>query len=160
MVGGTSFPPHDSKSEPWSNEQKTKATPKPSTKGKAKSEARTLAGRGIATGALEVSLDNADTVTEGAPCLRALCATVGFHNCLIHGTLIARCAVKQPQPRHQWNPTPSTPLRAGSNVEEREKGCNPSHFTSTISPPSDATIKHKVPPLRRSSLRDDLLRSG
>jgi hypothetical protein len=67
MVGGTSFPPHDSKSEPWSNEQKTKATPKPSTKGKAKPEARTLAGRGIATGALEVSLDNADTVIEGAP---------------------------------------------------------------------------------------------
>jgi hypothetical protein len=67
MVGGTSFPPQDSKSEPWSNEQKTKATPKPSTKGKAKPEARTLAGRGIATGALEVSLDNADTVIEGGP---------------------------------------------------------------------------------------------
>src|SRR6266568_4252153 len=67
MVGGTSFPPHDSKSEPWSNEQKTKATPKPSTKGKAKPEARTLAGRGIATGALEVSLDDADTVIEGGP---------------------------------------------------------------------------------------------
>jgi hypothetical protein len=67
MVGGTSFPPHDSKSEPWSNEQKTKATPKPSTKGKAKPEARMLAGRGIATGALEVSLDNADTVIEGGP---------------------------------------------------------------------------------------------
>jgi hypothetical protein len=65
MVGGTSFPLQDSKSEPWSNEQKTKATPKPSTTGKAKPEARTLAGRGIATGALEVSLDNADTVIEG-----------------------------------------------------------------------------------------------
>src|ERR1700687_5192592 len=67
MVGGTSFPPHDSQSEPWSNEQKTKATAKPSTKGKAKPEARTPAGRGIATGALEVSLDNADTVIEGWP---------------------------------------------------------------------------------------------
>jgi hypothetical protein len=69
MVGGTSFPPQDSKSEPWSNEQKTKATPKPkpSTKGKSKPEARTLAGSGIATGSLEVSLDNADTVIEGAP---------------------------------------------------------------------------------------------
>src|SRR4029077_8365356 len=65
MVGGTSFPLQDSKSEPWSNEQKTKATPKPSPKGKAKPEARTLADRGIATGALEVSLDNADTVIDG-----------------------------------------------------------------------------------------------
>src|SRR6266704_3343197 len=64
MVGGTSFPPQDSKSEPWSNEQKTKATPKP------KPEARTLAGSGIATGSLEVSLDNADTVIKGAPSLR------------------------------------------------------------------------------------------
>src|ERR1700687_1357040 len=69
MVGGTSFPPHDSQSEPWSNEQKTKATAKPSTKGKAKPEARTPAGRGIATGALEVSLDNADTVIDGWPVL-------------------------------------------------------------------------------------------
>jgi len=72
MVGGTSFPLHDSKSEPWSNEQKTKATPNPSPKGKAKPEARTLAGRGIATGTLEVYLDNADTVIEGAPSLRGL----------------------------------------------------------------------------------------
>jgi len=47
--------------------KKAKATAKPSTKGKAKPEARTLAGRGIATGAFEVSLDNADTVIEGAP---------------------------------------------------------------------------------------------
>jgi hypothetical protein len=74
MVGGTSFPLQDSKSEPWSNEQKTKATPKPSTTGKAKPEARTLAGRGIATGALEVSLDNADTVIEGACDLSTRCS--------------------------------------------------------------------------------------
>jgi len=52
--------------------KKAKATAKPSTKGKAKPEARTLAGRGIATGAFEVSLDNADTVIEGAPSLRGL----------------------------------------------------------------------------------------
>src|SRR6266849_2892837 len=67
MVGGTSFPPRDSKSGPWSNEQKTKATPKPSTKGKAKPEARCLEGSGFTTRPLEVSLDNADTVIEGGP---------------------------------------------------------------------------------------------
>src|SRR5712692_1311314 len=67
MVGGTSFPPRDSKSGPWSNEQKTKATPKPSTKGKAKPEARCLEGSGFTTRPLEVSLDNADTVIERGP---------------------------------------------------------------------------------------------
>ena len=30
---------------------------------------------------------------------------MGFHNSLIHEILIARCPVKHPQPRHQWNPT-------------------------------------------------------
>jgi hypothetical protein len=51
------------------NEQKTKATPKPkpSTKGKSKPEAGRLHGSRIVTGSLEVSLDNADTVIEGAP---------------------------------------------------------------------------------------------
>ncbi len=39
----------------------------------AKPEARTLAGRGIATGALEVSLDNADTVIEGGCRLSGRC---------------------------------------------------------------------------------------
>ena len=67
MVGGISFPPRDSKSEPWSNEQKTKATPEPSTKGKSKSEAILLECSSLATRSLEVSLDNADTVIEGAP---------------------------------------------------------------------------------------------
>ena len=42
---------------------------------------------------------------RGAPSLCVLCARVGFHHGLIHGTLIARCPVKHPQPRHQWNPT-------------------------------------------------------
>jgi hypothetical protein len=69
MVGGTSFPPRDSKSEPWSNEQKAKATPKtkPSTKGKSKPEAMLLERSSLATRSLEVSLDNADKVIEGAP---------------------------------------------------------------------------------------------
>jgi hypothetical protein len=49
--------------------KKTKATPKakPSTKGKSKPEAGRLHGSRIVTGSLEVSLDNADTVIEGAP---------------------------------------------------------------------------------------------
>src|SRR5260370_41125117 len=67
MVGGTSFPPHDSESEPWSNEQKAKATPKPSTKGKSKPEAALPERSRLATRSLEVSLDNADRVIEGAP---------------------------------------------------------------------------------------------
>jgi hypothetical protein len=69
MVGGTSFPPRDSKSEPWSNEQKAKATPKtkPSTKGKSKPEAMLLERSSLATRSLEVSLDNADKVIDGAP---------------------------------------------------------------------------------------------
>jgi hypothetical protein len=69
MVGGTKYPPRDSKSEPWSNEQKTTATatPKPSTKGKSKPEATWLARSRLATRWLKVSLDNADTVIEGAP---------------------------------------------------------------------------------------------
>src|SRR5260370_42694093 len=66
MVGGTSFPPHDSESEPWSNEQKAKATPKPSTKGKSKPEAALPERSRLATRSLEVSLDNADRVIEGA----------------------------------------------------------------------------------------------
>ncbi len=65
MVGGTNFPPYDSKNEPWSNEQKTKATPKPSTKGKSKPEAILLERSSLATRSLEVSLDNADTVIDG-----------------------------------------------------------------------------------------------
>src|SRR5260370_18390298 len=70
MVGGTSFPPHDSESEPWSNEQKAKATPKPSTKGKSKPEAALPERSRLATRSLEVSLDNADRVIEGAPLIR------------------------------------------------------------------------------------------
>jgi len=66
MVGGTNFPPYDSKNEPWSNEQKTKATPKPSTKGKSKPEAILLERSSLATRSLEVSLDNADTVIDGS----------------------------------------------------------------------------------------------
>src|ERR1700690_2323549 len=62
MVGGTKLPPQDSESGPWSHEQRAKATPratpkpKPSTKGKRKN-----------LRSVEVSLDNADTVIEGAP---------------------------------------------------------------------------------------------
>src|ERR1700690_1559 len=62
MVGGTKLPPQDSESGPWSHEQRAKATPratpkpKPSTKGKRKN-----------LRSVEVSLDNADTVIDGAP---------------------------------------------------------------------------------------------
>jgi hypothetical protein len=34
------------------------------------------------------------------------------------------------------------------------------HYTSRVNRAHPPNIKHKVPPLRRSSLRDDLLRSG
>src|SRR5260370_28032680 len=77
MVGGTSFPPHDSESETWSNEQKAKATPKPSTKGKSKPEAALPERSRLATRSLEVSLDNADRVIEGAPHIPVLCQCVG-----------------------------------------------------------------------------------
>jgi len=75
MVVEPVFPPRDSKSEPWSNEQKTTATskptatatPKPSTQGKSKPEGARLNDSSIARASPEVSLDNADTVIEGAP---------------------------------------------------------------------------------------------
>ena len=51
----------------------TKATPKPSTKGKSKPEAILLERSSLAPRSLEVSLDNADTVIEGAPLIRVLC---------------------------------------------------------------------------------------
>jgi hypothetical protein len=57
----------------------------------------------------------------GAPFLRVLCARVGFHNCLVHGILIARCPVKHPQPRHKWNPTltsKSATLEWGTRLHE------------------------------------------
>jgi len=61
------------------NEQTTKATPKtkPSTKGKSKPEAILLERSSLATRSLEVSLDNADTVIEGAPLIRVLCECLG-----------------------------------------------------------------------------------
>src|SRR5271169_4950327 len=72
-------PPHDSKSEPWWHEQRTKArstataTPKAKapTKGKSKPEGAWPADSSIARASLEVSLDNADTVIDGAPGSRA-----------------------------------------------------------------------------------------
>jgi hypothetical protein len=73
MVGGTSFPPHDSKSEPWLHEPTTKArstataTPKSKeapTKGKSKPEGARPDDGSIARASLEVSLDNADTVID------------------------------------------------------------------------------------------------
>jgi len=80
MVGGTRFPPHDSKSEPWSNEQKATPKTKPPTKGKSKPEAALLERSRLAIRSLEVSLDNADTVIEGAPHI-AHFAMCGFrHN--------------------------------------------------------------------------------
>src|SRR5260370_24868253 len=82
MVGGTSFPPHDSESEPWSNEQKAKATPKPSTKGKSKPEAALPERSRLATRSLEVSLDNADRVIDPPLiahfAMSGLCATPIF----------------------------------------------------------------------------------
>jgi hypothetical protein len=51
--------------------KKAKATPKPSTKGKSKPEAALLERSRLATRAVEVSLDNADTVIEGGPRLRS-----------------------------------------------------------------------------------------
>jgi hypothetical protein len=73
----------------------------------------------------------------GAPSLRVLCARVGFHNCPVHGILIAQYPAKHPRPRHQWNPTPSTPLRAGSNVEERDvRMGHPAHTLLSLAPSS------------------------
>ena len=51
------------------NEQKQKQEQKPSTKGKSKPKAGWPEGSELATHSLEVSLDNADTVIEGAPSL-------------------------------------------------------------------------------------------
>jgi len=48
----------------------------------------------------------------GAPSLRVLCARVGFHNCLIHGSLIARCPCQ--------TPTAPTSVESHPNVEERD----------------------------------------
>src|SRR5271167_3934491 len=79
MVGGTKVPPRDSQSEPWSHEPTTKArstataTPKAPTKGKSKPEGARPKDGSIARASLEVSLDNADTVIEGAPLLAAFC---------------------------------------------------------------------------------------
>jgi hypothetical protein len=50
----------------------TTATPKPSTKGKSKPKVGRLEGSCIATGSLELSLDNADTAIDGAPGSRPL----------------------------------------------------------------------------------------
>src|SRR6266852_7739884 len=57
----------------------------------------------------------------GAPSLRVLRARMGFHNCLIHGTLIARYPVTHPQLRPQWNPTltsKSTNVRMGHPLRD------------------------------------------
>src|SRR5260370_10009761 len=97
MVGGTSFPPHDSESEPWSNEQKAKATPKPSTKGKSKPEAALPERSRLATRSLEVSLDNADRVIEGAPHIRVFCECVGEGR----APAAARILVLRTKPTHR-----------------------------------------------------------
>src|SRR5260370_39800210 len=97
MVGGTSFPPHDSESEPWSNEQKAKATPKPSTKGKSKPEAALPERSRLATRSLEVSLDNADRVIEGAPHIRVFCECVGEGR----APAAARILVLRTEPTHR-----------------------------------------------------------
>src|SRR3974390_2456819 len=60
MVGGTRLPPQDSESEPGCYERKTRAT--------ARTKAKTLyEGKRQKPSHVYVSLDNADTVIEGAP---------------------------------------------------------------------------------------------
>ena len=60
MVGGTKLPPQDSQSEPGCYERKTKA--------EARTKAKTLyEGKRQKPSQVYVSLDNADTVIEGAP---------------------------------------------------------------------------------------------
>src|SRR3974390_1282297 len=60
MVGGTKLPPQDSVSEPGCYERKTRAT--------ARTKAKTLyEGKRQKPSQVYVSLDNADTVIEGAP---------------------------------------------------------------------------------------------
>jgi hypothetical protein len=65
MVGGTKFPPQDSESGPWSHEQ---SNGKSNTKNK--SNTKTFHERKNQNlSPVEVSLENADTVIEGAPLL-------------------------------------------------------------------------------------------
>src|SRR3974390_2910045 len=77
MVGGTKLPPQDSQSEPGCYERKTRAT--------ARTKAKTLyEGKRQKPSQVYVSLDNADTVIEGAPPLSSFLWTTGWDRSQLH----------------------------------------------------------------------------